>query len=157
MASKLLIGAITVGGLAAGFSLAAAASEAPGTGHHPAAVGEARHLYDTEVALSGEEQHLQALLKLSQAELAAKPAPAAPTASPMTYAATASAARAPSVGPPIVAPAPELSETTTEPLPSAEESPSMTTRSGPPTTTTSTSHPDESGDNGGDGVPETGD
>ena len=79
MASKLLIGAVMAGGLAAGFSLAAAASGSHAPVHRPAAA-EVRHLYDTEVALNGQERHLQALLEFSEAELAAKPASAAPTA-----------------------------------------------------------------------------
>ena len=82
MASKLLIGAVTVGGLAAGFSLAAAASGSHAPAHR-AAVAEVRHLYDTEVALNGQERHLQALLEFSEAELAAKPASAAPTQRPL--------------------------------------------------------------------------
>ena len=73
MASKLLIGAATAGGLAAGFSFAAAASGSHTPVHRPAAA-EVRHLYDTEVALNLQERHLQALLEFGEAALAAKPA-----------------------------------------------------------------------------------
>ena len=140
MASKLLIGAVTLGGLAGGFSLAAAASGSHAPVHRPAAA-EVRRLYDTEVALNGQEQHLQALLEFSQAELAATPATAAAASSSpydASRAAPSVAARAPVAVPSaaMVAPAQPETPTTIEPQPTTVEPPTTTT-SEPPTATTS--------------------
>ncbi len=141
MASKLLIGAVTLGGLAGGFSLAAAASGSHAPVHRPAAA-EVRRLYDTEVALNGQEQHLQALLEFSRAELVARPADTAAAASSSPYdasrAAPSAAARAPVAVPPaaMVAPAQPETPTTIEPQPTTGEPPTTNT-SEPSTTTTS--------------------
>ena len=158
MASKLFIGAVTAGGLAAGFSFAAAASGSHAPVHRPAAA-EVRHLYDTEVALTGQERHLQALLEFSEAELAARPASAAPAAAAArpspAPAAPSAPARAPvAVQAPAVAPAPGETKTTTEPT---TGEPTTTTTVVPPPTTTSTPGRDGGGDGGDGGGLGTGD
>ena len=84
MASKLLFSAITIGGLAAGFSFAAGASDTHVTVHKSQGDAEARRLYGTELTLQGQEQHLLSLLGASEAELAAWAA-SAPVATGPTW------------------------------------------------------------------------
>jgi hypothetical protein len=159
MAPKLLIGAVAAGGLTAGFLFAVSGASAPTGAHASVALAEERRLYGDEVALNGQEQHLQALLHFSEAVLARPAAPAAPQ--PATTAAPAAASvvspAAAHLAPPAPAvvastPPPSLPETTTTvPVPVATSTTTTTTVPPLTTTTTTTTWPGGGGDDGGGG------